>query len=834
VNLYQRLVARGWWVILILCAGAMVWAGQQLPHFTVEAGTDVLLNEDDADLAYYNTTRAEWVYDEYIIVCCNRKEGWFTKESLALLNDFIRELRRLPHVKSITAITTVPLLRNQPPSILPQPITLVNPKTQELDPRADLGKARDELLNHTQALGNVISANGRDASVLVYVTIPTETETFEPERIRLLGRKDRDAAAQKRLAEVEVLYQKGKKELDRRRRMLVEQVRDLSAKWAPKFDEAPRLSGLSFINVMLVDHIQSDIWFFGILSLSFFTLTYLVIYRRLRWVLLPVVACALPVAIMLAVMVVMGKKVTVVTSNMPVLLFVLMLPYSVYYIERYCERRSLHPEEPGLASTTRAPIEIWAPCLYSCLATMAGTLAHTPSGINPVRTFGWMMTFGIAVGLGVIMAFLPATVVPLKTLNVTGWGAQAGSRGPLKLLETLVLRVPGWVVLFSLAVLGVSIWGTSKITVETKFIDYFIRKSPIYQGLDYIDNRMGGTTPLEVMLESDVKQQFECPKCAKALSPPAPKKCADCDTPLKMRPGFFETAEGLAALDAVAKFFDGVPETGNVRSLKTLADETRKGLMKGTKDEAIIRILKTVGKETVRDFCSEDFSTSRVQVRMKETAPTLNRDRILHELRAYLASIQDKELKGLNARPTGIFLLYSNMLNTLIAATRETFILAVVAIFLMLCWLFRSAKLAILVLLPQVLPVFLVLGTMGFTGIALDMVTVVIASVAMGVGIDAAIQYTVRFRLELAATGGDIREAVRRSHATIGRAIFIATSIVFAGFIILMFSNFKPTIWFGMFTGLAVIMGLFASLTTLPATFVLLNYPRLKPPVPSP
>ena len=114
------------------------------------------------------------------------------------------------------------------------------------------------------------------------------------------------------------------------------------------------------------------------------------------------------------------------------------------------------------------------------------------------------------------------------------------------------------------------------------------------------------------------------------------------------------------------------------------------------------------------------------------------------------------------------------------------------------------------------------------TGIALDMVTVIIASVALGIGIDAAIQYAVRFRRELAATNGDLAEAIRRSHATIGRAILIATSIVFAGFAMLCFSQFVPTIYFGLFTGLAILMGLFASLTTLPASFLLLKYPRRK------
>ena len=141
-------------------------------------------------------------------------------------------------------------------------------------------------------------------------------------------------------------------------------------------------------------------------------------------------------------------------------------------------------------------------------------------------------------------------------------------------------------------------------------------------------------------------------------------------------------------------------------------------------------------------------------------------------------------------------------------------------------WMIETSALPTIVLIPQVLPVFVVLGAMGFTGIPLDMVTVMIASMAMGVGIDAAIQYTVRYKIELAMTGGDVREAVKRSHSTIGRSIMIATSIVFAGFIILALSQFRPTMYFGLFTGLAMLMGLFASLTTLPAMFVLLKYPR--------
>jgi predicted RND superfamily exporter protein len=753
MNLYQRFIARGstWIILSVLVLGGV--AIYFLPGFSIEAGSDVLLNENDPDLAYYNKTRADWVSDEYVIVCCHRKEGWFSKEGLELLNSFTREVRRLPHVKNVVSMmTSVPLLRILPPNpIGPTPVWLVNSKTDELDPRVDLEKASDELLHHTQAVGNLISANGQDASVLVYLAIPDDLTTYEGERNQLLAHGG--PGSRERLALIDPLYQKAKKDLDGWRIELIARLRAMTVDWGPKFDEPLRLSGLSFINILLVEHIRNDLWVFGILSFALFSLTFLVIYRRFRWVALPMITCVLPVAIMLALMVITGKKITIVTSNMPVLLFVLMLPYTVYYIERYNERRTLHAEEPGEVSATRAPIEIWLPCLYSCLAAMAGTLAHTPSGINPVRTFGWMMTIGVAIGLGIVMTLLPASVVKLKPLPGAPKGATAFFRGPLKLLETLVLRAPGSVVAFSLVVLGISIWGTSKITVETKFIDYFLKKSPIYQGLDYIDNRMGGTTPLEVILTSD-------------------------------KPGFFKTPEGLAALEASARFFDAVPETGNVRSFKTLVDEVKKAMagmrtpswwgsstLRGAQTGVEVRRrAREVGGREGRDggAARGGDADGRVQGAAggeSEARPHRSRSgrRILQLELHGVARARADEGDSADAQPRphprrpegkpglaqghgaqgaggaadGIFPSL-NMLNTLHHrdAGRSSW---PCAIFLMLCWLFRSPKLAILVLSRRSCRCSS--WRDGLTGIALNMVTVVIASVAMGIGIDAAIQY---------------------------------------------------------------------------------------------
>src|SRR5688572_28825683 len=152
---YPRVLGRVWPAFLVITVAAAFWAGSYLPDFSVEAGSDVLLNEDDQDLAYYNQTRADWASDEYVIVCCRREAGWFSKEGIDLLNSFMRELRAVPNVKSLTSMTTVPLLRNLRPGMIgPTVVTLANPKTEELDPRVDLEKAKAELVNHTQAAGN--------------------------------------------------------------------------------------------------------------------------------------------------------------------------------------------------------------------------------------------------------------------------------------------------------------------------------------------------------------------------------------------------------------------------------------------------------------------------------------------------------------------------------------------------------------------------------------------------------------------------------------------------------------------------------------------------------
>lgn len=785
VTPYRTLILRGWWVILLVLAVGAVLLGRHVPDLEVHAGTSVLLNADDPDLAYYERTRPMWGYDEYAMVAMTHAD-WITPEGVALLERVVEALRAVPHVSSVVSILDVPLLRQQPgPFFDPAKVPTLSSES------LDYERAREEIVEHTQAKGNLISPDGRTLGLLVYLAIPEDMRTLDPEWAALKAETDPTPEMRRRMAELEPRLRAANEALTARRTEMIEGLRTTVARLEPELAEPVRLSGISFINISIKEHLNHDLETFGIASFLLFTLGFLLVYRRTRFVVMPILTCLLPVVLVLGAMSVLDMKLTVVTANLPVLLFTLMLPYTVYFVERYRERRSLFPDESGHTSTAEAARTIFVPCLFSCTTTIAGFLALLTSRTKPVHDFGQMTAAGMAVGLVVVFLAIPSMSRPLAPMRVEASGVQTGSRWLVRLFERVSLRAPLLVVIASVFVLGVSIWGASRLSAQSKFTEYFRPESAVYQGLEYIDQEMGGTTPLEVILTAKEDMYF--------LKP-----------------------DGLKALEAVQAYFATVPEVGNVRSIATLVDEIKK------KNPNIVPLMPMFAKHAMvravtKEYADEAYRTSRVLVRFRETAPTLDRNVILEGLREHLATAP--ELEDVEARETGVFLLYANMLNTLMRTQQETFLYVVIAIYVMLIVLFRSPVLALLLLVTQVLPAVVMLGAMGWLGVPLDVITVMIASIAMGIGIDAAIQYTHRFRGEL-AEDGDHRAALSRTHATIGRAIWIATSVIIAGFCVLTLSQFRPSIYFGLFTAIAMLMSQLAALTVLPSIFLLTGYPK--------
>lgn len=761
-------MARGWWLILAALLGTAVWLATAVPRLQINAHTDSFLEEDDVGIARYYETRQEWGTDEYAIMCVTA-DDWFTEAGIGRLKAIEADLRKVPFVTSTLSVLDIPLLR-QNPEQRPNLLFLMQSIRYLRSEGVDLTAAEAELRAHELAVGNLVSQDGKSLNVLAYLNVRPIDGGYE-------------------------------KSINERRREMVDGVRQVAETWSARLDEPVRLSGIPLINITLFDYIRHDLIVFGIASLLLFTLAFAIVYRRARFVVVPILCCLLPSVGMVGAMSLMGTPVAIVTSNMPVLLFVLLLPYNVYFIERYRERRAEQPEETNLATTLHALRKIAVPCLFSCATTLAGFAALSTSKIIPIRDFGELMTAGLVVGFFVVFLFIPAAFARLPEISLPRRPSddERGRRGIVRSLEAATLARPAWILAISLVILAVSIAGAFRISAETKFTSYFWPGSAAYKGLEFIDRKMGGTVWLEILLTAD-------------------------------EPGFFSGEEGLRALEVAEAYFDEVPETGNILSLTTVRDEMRKTFRQEwfpeLTDQAILTMINLAARDLLGQVTNRDFTTGRSTIRFQETAPTLHRNRILAGLKRHLAE-HDEVFKNIDVELTGVFPVYARMLQKLLEGLRQSIMVVPLAVYLMLLLLFRSPVLALLVLLPQALPAAVLLGVMGWAGIPLDLVTVMIAAIAIGVGIDAAIQYAMRFRAELDATG-DRHAALHRAHGTVGRAIWIATSIIVAGFGILVLSEFFPSVWFGLFTALAMLISQLATLTTLPALFLLTGYPRIR------
>jgi predicted RND superfamily exporter protein len=696
--------------------------------------------------------REEWGTDEFVILCVTG-DDWFSPGGIARLREFEAELKEVPFVASTMSILDIPLLRQDPgrETGLLSLLSFRRNMTSLREDNVDVAAAREELVSHELAVGNLISADGRSLNLLAYMSWEKDAQGgYTPP-------------------------------INERRTRMVEGVRELAADWNGRLREPVRISGIPFITITLFEGMRHDLVVFGTTSLLVFILAFAILYRTPRFVIIPIFCSLIPAVAMLGGMAFLEIPIGFVTSNMPLLVFVLMLPYSVYFVERYRERRALHPGEAGFDSSLAALRAIGLPCLFSCVTTLAGFGALATSHIIPIRDFGRTMTRRLR-GLAVVDA------------RSDGYRS---STGIVRLLERITLARPGAVAAISAGILALAVAGALRLSAENKFTGYFWPGSEVYEGLEFIDQQMGGTTWIEILLKSDTADTFR-------------------------------TSEGLRALEVTGDYFESVDETGNILSLTRLRDELRKALpidrVSLLGDATLLKLIRVASPELVSQMTDADFRTGRVTVRMKETAPTLHRQRILDGLHEHLDSRPDV-YGGLEAEVTGVFPVYAELLSQLIDGQRQSLVVVPCAVYLMLLLLFRSPLLSLLVLLSQLLPAAVLLGVMGWAGIPLDLVTVMIAAIAIGVGIDASIQYTLRFRRELDACGNR-GIALRRTHATIGRAIWIATTIITMGFSILVLSDFFPSVWFGLFTAGAMLISQLATLTTLPSLFLLTGHPR--------
>ncbi|RMA80051.1 efflux RND transporter permease subunit [Umboniibacter marinipuniceus] len=861
--------------VFVGLVGASLW---QIPNARLDASSDSLTLETDPGLALYRSVSTRYRSGDFFVLAFRAHDGdALSVSSLATLEALQDDLAQIEGVESVMSVLNVPLLQSPPvglESLSSEARTLLNAEV-------DIEMARAEFHESPVYRDTLLSKDNATTALLVSLPVDTDYYALVDRRNQLLEQSELpDANLALEDAQAALLaYRSQEQDITKAR---LAELRSVVAKYDSDADIF--IGGVPMIASDMLDFIRRDIQVFGLASLALMIAALAVFFRNWRWVAIPLTMSASVVILMSGWLATIDWRLSVISSNFASLLLIISLAIGIHLSVRFRELRALSDASLNdvLWSTLHS---MWKPCFYSVLTTLVAFLSLVVSGIRPVIDFGQIMAMGITLSLVLTFALFPLLVALSKpkaeverssftSKILASWGQLSLHRGK----QIFVVSV--------LLLLGAS-YGVTQVKVENRFIDYFAKDTEIYQGMALIDRELGGTTPLEIVVSAPRSaNDMELPSGgsfddgfgADSQEYDANSKEYDAgsggdsaedggngnvasseglddgfgggfddgfgggfDDGFDTNGGFDDfggetsatswwfSMSGVNELRQLHEYIDELEASGKVMSLVTTID-VAEGLNKGPLDDFTLAFLKTVMPEdiaaqVVRPYWHEETDEARIEVRIVDSTPGLSRQSYVDDIVAF--ANDEAGLAG-RVEATGMLVLYNNMVQSLFSSQIETLGAVFVGIFVMFWLLFRRLGLALVAIIPNLLAAICIVGFMGLAGLPLDFMTITIAAIVVGIGVDDCIHYVIRYQHEL-AVDGDKRAALTRAHHTIGSAMSYTSWTVVLGFAVLALSKFTPSVVFGLLTASAMVLALTGALILLPRLLLLLPISQLLP-----
>ncbi len=819
IDLFDRLIL-GHPLITIICFLCMIaFFCYHARDFKIDASAETLLNENDRDLLYWRTICKRYGVKDFIVITYKPYNiDLFSPQALSDISHMGNEIKnKVKSVENVISILNVPLIETAKRIHIKD---LNNIPTLET-PGIDIELAKEEFRD-SPLYRNLLVSPELDATALeVIFKSNKKYDELVDKRDELVQKKYSVGLSKKEKEEY--------KRLSKRIRLYLDQIRDQRHKdintiraIVSKYSKHAKIipGGLPVIADDLIRFIHNDLKIFGLGVFIFMLLTLGFSFRKPRWIILPMLCCGFSVIVMMGILGIFDWEVTVISSNFISLQLILTMAIAIHLIVRYEEFHSEDPEMPNRTLIRNTIQDKFTPCLYTTLTTIAGFSSLLLCNIKPVRTFGWMMSAGLMVSLILTFIFFPAEVMLLK--KATPLQKKKSDFGITKFFAKLVDGHERSIILVSMIVLVVSLVGISKLEVENCFIDYFKHTTEIYQGLKFIDQKLGGTTPLDVILEFKEEQNEKKIKTSDSNeSQDIFDEFEEFEKPANKAQYWF-TYDKIELMEKVHDYLESLPQIGKVLSLATMIKLVKRLNEGKPLDNFELALLYTKLPEKFKDmiikpFVSIEHNEAHFIARIIDSNKSLRRNALLKKIRHDF--VHKLGLKKDQFHLAGVLVLYNNVLQSLFRSQILTLGFTAMLLMFMFFILFRSAKISLLAIFPNILPVIFILGFMGWSNIHLDVMTITIASISMGIAVDDTIHYIHRFEQEF-KIHKDYLKTMYKCHDTIAYAMFYTTLVITVGFSILVFSNFIPTIYFGILTGLAMIIALVADLSLLPALII--------------
>ena len=789
-QLYQNLVLKNSKIVFGLLVIAIISFGYYSKDFRLDASSETLLIEGDPDLTYLQEINERYGSKDFLILTYTPNEGMITDSSINNLLSLKYKIQSLSWVHSVITLLDVPLLSNSEASLQER---LEKFKTLK-DEDVDRSKGFKEILNSPVFRNFVISENGDTSGIIVNIK----------------KNKNLDNIQDKSKEEIE----KYKDQIKKQNHKNILEIRQV----IESYDDIGKiyLGGIPMIADDMMTFIKNDIVIFGLGVLLFIIATLWFVFRKLIWIIVPISSCLFSVIIMMGLLGILGWKVTVISSNFIALMLILTMAMNIHMSTRFLQLKKNFPTKNSFEIISLTANKMFWPILYTVLTTIFAFLSLIFSGIKPIIDFGWMMTFGLITSFIITFTLLPALLNFTPTKNISVKEEQESKITTF--LSFISLNNKNMIFAVTGIIVILSVIGISKLEVENSFINYFNKDTEIYKGMKLIDEELGGTTPLEVILKFPQKEKEEKLDDDDDFDDWGDEEDVNEDS-------YWFTKDKIEKITSVHNYLDGLPQIGKVLSFSSIIDiatQLNNDKPLGTLEMGVLysKIPKSIKTEIIDPYISIEDNEARISLRIIDSQENLRRNDLINKINFDLKNklgLDESEFKL-----AGVLILFNNLLQSLFKSQILTLGLVMAGIFSMFIVLFKNIRLSLIGVIPNFIAAFFILGIIGLLGIPLDMMTITIAAITIGIAVDNSIHYIYRFKEEFNKIK-DYNKTLKICHATVGVAILNTSLTIVFGFSILVLSKFIPTIYFGMFTGLAMLLAMISVLTLLPSLILVVK-----------
>ena len=785
---YQNKILRNPKYVFLILFITLLTFGYYSKDFRLDASSETLLIEGDPDLKYLQEISERYGSKEFLILTYTPKEEMISDISINNLLSLKYKIQSLDWVHSVITLLDIPLLNS---SDVPIQERLESFKTLK-DEDIDKNRGFKEILSSPVFRNFVISEDGKTSGIIVNIK----------QNKKLLDTKNKSKDD----------IEKYKDQIKLKNQKNILEIRDVIR----SYDEIGKihLGGIPMIANDMMSFIKSDIIVFGLGVFLFIVATLWFVFRKLIWIIVPISSCFFSVIIMMGILGLLGWKVTVISSNFIALMLILTMAMNIHMSTRFLQLKENFKDKSNIELLTITTDKMFWPILYTVLTTIIAFLSLIFSEIKPIIDFGWMMTLGLITSFIVTFTLLPTLInfVPQvdislresKDSKITSFFAKVAQNN-----QKIIFMVTSLVIVLSLM-------GISRLEVENSFINYFSKKTEIYKGMKLIDEKLGGTTPLEIILKFPKEEKNETEK---------DDEFDDWDENDEDNEKYWFTKDKIDRISEVHNYLDGLPQVGKVLSFSSIIDvatllNNNKPL--GTLEMGVLysKIPQSIKSEIIDPYISIKDNEARINLRIIDSQENLKRNDLIKKIDFDLKNRIG--LKQNEFKLGGVLILFNNLLQSLFKSQILTLGLVMIGIFSMFVVLFKNIKLALIGVIPNFIAAFFILGIIGLLEIPLDMMTITIAAITIGIAVDNSIHYIYRFKEEFNNLN-NYNKTITLCHSTVGKAILNTSITIVFGFSILVLSKFIPTIYFGVFTGIAMLLAMISVLTLLPSLILLIK-----------